>query len=120
MNKEQFTYEILESYRIPFKYSLPGSPDHSQTIKNRLNAHDPVELTNSYCETCELRRMDWPPSSLDLNLIQNVLPILKTRVRRRFYNAIRMQYTRQKLVTIAQEEWEKLDWKVLDRMILGK
>ena len=63
--------------------------------------------------------MDWPPSSPDLNPIENIWAQLKRRIQRREQKAGHPARTRGKLIAIAQEEWEGIDWEGVDKAIAG-
>ena len=59
------------------------------------------------------------PSSPDLNPIENVWAQLKRRIQRREQKAGHPARTRDKLIAIAQEVWEGIDWEGVDKAIAG-
>jgi hypothetical protein len=59
--------------------------------------------------------MPLPPNSPDLNLIENAWAMLKRRTSARF--ADERPRNVEDLVRMTKEEWEKLDWDEVDRMI---
>ena len=57
----------------------------------------------------------WPSSSLDLNPIENLWHILRSNIRKR-----KVQPRNKKaLIEALQEEWEKLDMEVVNRLCLS-
>jgi hypothetical protein len=61
--------------------------------------------------------MPLPPSSPDLNPIENVWFLLKRRTSQRFL--VECPSTVEDIVRISQEEWEEVNWALIDRMIEG-
>ena len=56
----------------------------------------------------------WPANSPDLNPIENVWHVLKTRIRKRRPRVL----TREALKVALMEEWENLDIEVINDLIL--
>ena len=54
--------------------------------------------------------MDWPGNSPDLNLIENVLQIMKHRLK--FVNVP----TRKALIAAIQKEWKRLSGELLEKL----
>ena len=109
MNTTQYTNEILEPYLVPFVHSLPGRPEDHETMENGLGVHISV-LAKKFREAYSLGKSDSPPSSPDLNPIENVWHMLKVRLRKRMSNPARWPRDVAELVEAALEEWERLDW----------
>jgi len=81
MNTAQYTYEILETYLVPFVYSVSGMLEDHQTIEDRLGVHTSV-LARKCRGGYGLVRSNWPLSSPDFNPIENVWHMLKVRLRK--------------------------------------
>jgi hypothetical protein len=70
-----------------------------------------------YRKAYDITRMDWPPSSPDLNPIENVWALLKACLWRLQQDPPKSFNTEEKCIQVAQEEWEKLDWDVVNSSI---
>ncbi|RPA89191.1 hypothetical protein L873DRAFT_1849421 [Choiromyces venosus 120613-1] len=100
MNTAQYAYEILEAYLIPFVHILPGVPEDHETIEDGLSVH-----TSVLARKC--RR--------EYGL--NVWHMLKVRLRKRMASPEKQPRNVNELVEATQDEWEKLDWRRMDKMI---
>jgi hypothetical protein len=116
MNTTQYATEILEPHLVPFIYSLPGNPEDYQTVEDGLRVHT-AKLCQEYRKEYGITRMDWPPSSPDLNPIENAWALLKVRLRKRQQDPSKRFNTEEEFIQAAQEEWEKLDWAAVDKSI---
>jgi transposase len=62
--------------------------------------------------------MDWPPSSPDLNPIENAWVLLQVCLRKQQQQYPSKRFNiEEEFIQSAQEEWEKLDWAAVDRSI---
>jgi hypothetical protein len=66
--------------------------------------------------------LDWPPYSLDMNLIENSWKIFKSKIIELYIELITMNdndATRLFLIRAAKEAWELLEEGLLNRLALG-
>jgi hypothetical protein len=115
MNTIRYAAEILESHLVPFIYSLPENPGDYQTGEAKLQVHI-AKLCQEYRKEYGITRMDWS-SSPDLNPIKNVWALLKFCLRKRQRDPSKRSNTKDEFIQAAQEEWEKLDWAVVEKSI---
>jgi hypothetical protein len=115
----QFVHEALESCLVPFIHSLPRSAADHPVIDDNAKIHT-SRLANACRQAHGITRIPLPPSSPDLNPIENVWAQLKTRVRTRMRDPSTRARTEEEFMALAQREWEGLDWEaiylMLDRM----
>jgi hypothetical protein len=117
MNTIQYATEILRPHHVPFIYSLPGNSEDYQGIEDELRAHT-ANLCQEYRKEYGITYTDWPPSSPDLNPIENAWVLLQVRLRKQQQQDPSKRFNiEDEFIQAAQEEWEKLDWAAVDRSI---
>jgi hypothetical protein len=58
-----------------------------------------------------IKRMDWAPHYLDMNLIESVWSIWKARFRKLFRDTNKRPHGRGEIIAAAQAIWEDLPWR---------
>jgi transposase len=100
-------------------YRKRGGLEGVKTIEDGVSYHTST-YTMKYRLLNGIKRMDWPPHSPDLNLIEKVWAMFKYRYRRSVWKKKRIPRNEQELIALAQEVWEALPWdriyKYIDSM----
>lgn len=108
MNAKQYTTEILEVKLLPFMQQLPDTLINYTTIEDGHTAH----TSGMACEwrRCHgIKKSEWPSSSPDMNIIENVWAMLKARMKKKMRDPNTRPKNEEELAEQAKEEWEKLD-----------
>jgi transposase len=77
---------------------------HGVLMQDGASCHT-AQATKQALHERAIRLLWWPANSPDLNPIENLWRLLKSRVQKRFLT------TKAELITCIQEEWERLEIK---------
>ena len=124
MTAVQYCQEVLP-YLTEFFNSLPEDGKNHQIIEDLSKPHQ-AAVTSTFYKDHGINKSPWVAKSPDLNAIENVWSMLKTRIKKRVRklfpesSSSAAVWPRQpELIKIAKEEWELIDWSKVDSMIDG-
>ncbi len=100
--------EILEHNMLPSRHLFQGRPCIFQ--QDNAKPHS-AHITKSWLRRKRVRVLDWPACSPDLSPIENVLCILKRKMRQRRPRTV------AHLKTCLQEEWDKITPETLHHLV---
>lgn len=109
MNSKQYTTEILEAKLLPFMQQLPDGLDDYETIEDGHTAYT-SDMARKWCCCHDIKKSDWPSSSPDMKIIENVWAMLKAHRKKWMRDPNKRPKYEEELEEQAMEEWEKLDW----------
>jgi DDE superfamily endonuclease len=96
--------EILEENLFPFYMAVKGVlNDEPWFMDDNAPVHESAE-TRAFKEGLDIRTLEWPSQSPDLNPIENLWKFWKDRIQK----ADPFPTNRQELIAAAQEAWEEL------------
>lgn len=110
VNSKQYSKEVLKPHLLSLMKRLSRDLSSLETIEDGAGYHKSSE-TRAYRLRLGIRRMEWPPYSSDLNLIENVWALLKAKLRKSWRKPENRPHSRQELIVQAQCAWEELDWR---------
>ena len=95
--------EILEKQVLPFASKHYGGSNNFTFQQDNFGPHKAKSI-KAYLDENEVKTMDWPAQSPDLNPIENAWAILKRRLRKR----ARYPKNADELFSILQQEWSSI------------
>lgn len=100
--------DILESHFLPwFRENCPETHTFQQDNAPAHRSRRSIEFINNQ----NLKLLDWPANSPDLNPIENIWSVLKNSVEKRSPKSL------EELERIAIEEWDKIDQQNIRKTI---
>jgi len=108
LNSKQYCEEVLEPYLLPLLRQI-SSPESLEVIEDGAPSHT-SKFSRSYRLQHGIRRLSWPASSPDLNLIENIWALLKNSLRKGWRNPSNRPHNEQELIVAAQAAWGDLPW----------
>lgn len=136
LNAQQYATEIYDEYLIPFLLSLNTPLSKVRVVEDNAKFHLAglnkiiTEVNLYYIQTIFLpklnkilsqvygvRKLPLPSNSPDLNPIENVWHILKSRLRKRFAKGEKRPHSEDELWEALVEEWERLDQDTLNKLV---
>ena len=115
-NATQYANEIYEPYLVPFLLSLDLPIQDILVMDDNVGYHR-AGLNRVITSAYQISKEPLPPFSPDLNPIENVWHILKSRLRKRFTKGEHRPYSEDELLEALSEEWEAIDQGTIDRLI---
>jgi transposase len=113
MNQRRYTEEVLKPHFVPFYNKIRRK--HKKEVvmqKDRAKYHFAPILT-AYKDSHKVQRLDWPPQSPDLSLIENLWKRLKDRISARRHKIRNIEEIKIAL----QQEWAKLEEEILNELM---
>jgi hypothetical protein len=106
MNTDQYTHEILEPHFIPFIKSLPGDPSEYFIVEvnKSQSAYRKETECCSRCARHTAHTLEWPPSSPELNPIENLWAICKNKVWKKMEDPSTRVRTQEEYIALCQRE----------------
>lgn len=115
MNALQYTSEIVEEHFVVYWQSLQDSYN-AQLMEDGHPAHT-SKLNQIFKEQYGLQTMAWPASSPDLNPIENVWHILRSKLRKQWHNNDKRPQSADELWKVACEEWEAIPQDIFNNWV---
>ena len=108
-NAIQYCQEILGPHLVPLLRRVSSSIESLEVIEDGAPCHT-AKMTRQYRLQQGIRRIPWPASSPDLNLIENIWGLLKGNLRRQWRNPCKRPHNQQELIVAAGVTWDDLPW----------
>jgi len=115
-NASQYANEIYEPYLVPFLLSLDLPIEKVLVMDDNVGYHR-AGLNKVITSAFQIPKEPLPAFSPDLNPIENVWHILKSRLRKRFTKGEHRPHSEDELWEALSEEWEAIDQGTIDRLI---
>jgi len=115
-NQNQHTYlQILQEYLLPeIEFARKEYGISMTFMQDNARCHKTALISN-FLEKNSIPTLPWPPSSPDLNPIENLWGILKSRRQKRFGFPL----SKSALIEQVFEIWEELDQEILTNLVLS-
>jgi transposase len=111
----------LEDNLLPFIESLPDSIKNDVSFQQDNATIHTARVTKGWFEDNEITVPEWPPNSLDMNLIEHVWKALKAKLHARFPDTYALhggpERVQEELARRLLVVWEELEPEVFDRLI---
>ena len=112
MNSERYL-RILEKQIYPISFQL-GNPSTDWIYMDDNAPPHRSSMVKEFKKNTDLRTIDWPAMSPDLNPIENVWSILKRNIRKKMKPNDNME----KLELLLRKEWNDLKQSTIDNLII--
>jgi transposase len=116
MNSVQYCDEVLATGFLPMYREAGGAQNSYSLVEDTSRVH-----TSGHSRAWKLQAGivvgDWVSYSPDLNRIENFWRSLKRKLRLRMRDIQRRPHNQTELIKAAQEEWNALNQKMIDRLI---
>lgn len=115
-NGLQYGAEILEPYLIPYLYSQEDPLDTFYLMEDGAPYHR-TKLNDKLRASYNIKNLPWPPSSPDLNPIENAWNSLKRKLHKRWADEEKRPHSEAELLQAMEEEWEGLEQTRFDSWV---
>lgn len=100
----------LDILRYRLKKFYPGLFDGSLMLQHDNAPCHTAGLVQGWLEARNISRLQWPPQSPDLNIIENVWNMIKYQMRGKVYQ------DEEELWKMVQRCWKKISWEAINRL----
>jgi transposase len=114
---------VLDENLRPFIETLPEDIRNDAIFQQDNAPIHTARLTKGWFEDNEIRLLDWPPNSPDMNPIEHIWKELKSKLHCRFPDTYALrggpERVREALAEQLQVAWRELEPDVFDRLIFS-
>ena len=105
--------QILSNHLLPWAEQLLGHPETEWRLQDDNATPHRCQTVRQFLESSNIRRIDWPARSTDLNPMEHMWDELGRRVRQRGPTSL------ARLATVLKEEWNAIPQQVIRHIIHG-
>lgn len=109
--KKELMCEIYKDWLLPSASDMFGEGDDSWVLQEDNDPKHNAIMSQRWKEDHNVKRLDWPSQSPDLNPIENVWSVMKVNIAKRHPKNVRQ------LRKIVDEEWDKCGRELAQKLV---